>query len=79
LQKVLGIEGLKSFLKTESLAKKRQHKSVNALFKEWLDPFLTDFDVIPILIDHHCPWQNGRCPYQVFDPLWNPDLTAYKY
>ena len=19
------------------------------------------------------------CPYQVFDPLWNPDLTAYKY
>lgn len=32
----------------------------DALFKEWLDPFLTDFDVIPILIDHHCPWQNGR-------------------
>ena len=32
----------------------------DALFKDWLDPFLTEFDVTPILIDHHSPWQNGR-------------------
>ena len=32
----------------------------DALFKGWLDPFLREFDAIPILIDYHCPWQNGR-------------------
>jgi putative transposase len=32
----------------------------DALFKDWLDPFMKEFHVIPILIDPHCPWQNGR-------------------